>query len=102
MRVVLLYIDGCPNWHDCERRLREALSRLGLPDSALTLRRVESAEDAERIAFRGSPTVLVNGVDAFADESAPVGLACRVYHTPTGIEAAPTVSQLIDALTGPL
>lgn len=61
VEVVLQYFDGCPNWHGFERQLRQALRRMGLSDSALILQRVETPEDAERLAFHGSPTVLVTG-----------------------------------------
>lgn len=98
MEVRLLYFDGCPNWHEAERRLRQVFKQLGFPDSALTFHRVDAPEDAERLAFRGSPTILVNGVDPFAEPGAPVGLACRVYRTAAGSDGAPTLSQLTEAL----
>jgi hypothetical protein len=50
------------------------------------------------VGFRGSPTVLVDGRDPFADRQAPVGLSCRVYSTPEGLAGAPTVAQLIEVL----
>ena len=99
MEITLLYFEGCPNWREAEGRLRRALEALGQPASVLVLRRVEAPEDAERLAFRGSPTILVNGVDPFADPMAPIGLACRVYRSGDGSDTAPTVSQLIQALT---
>lgn len=51
---------------------------------------VTTPEEAERLRFRGSPTVPVNGVDPFADAEAPVGLSCRVFQTPDGPRGAPT------------
>ena len=59
---------------------------------------VTTPEDAERLRFRGSPTVLVDGTDPFAQESDPVGLSCRVFRTPDGLRRAPTVAQLIEVL----
>ncbi len=98
MKVTLLYFDGCPNWQQTEQRLHEALTRVGLPDTMLTRQAVDTPEDAERLAFRGSPTVLVNGHDPFADPAAPVGLSCRVFQTPDGLAGAPTVEQLVAVL----
>ena len=98
MDVRLLYFDGCPNWRETDARLREAVALAGLavvPEHV----KVETPEDAERLSFRGSPTVLVNGVDPFADASAPVGLSCRVFQTPEGVRGAPTVEQLLAVLT---
>ncbi len=54
---------------------------------------VTSAEQADAVGFRGSPTILVDGADPFADPDAPTGLACRIYRTAAGVEPAPTVEQ---------
>lgn len=98
MDVRLLYFDGCPNWQETDDRLREALAQEGLDLTPLYVK-VETPEDADRLAFRGSPTVLVNGVDPFADAAAPVGLSCRVFQTPEGLQGAPTVEQLRSVLS---
>jgi len=97
MDVALLYFDACPNWQETDQRLREALAAAGL-DVTPTYIKVTSPEGAERLSFRGSPTVLVDGVDPFADASAPVGLSCRVFRTPDGLCGAPTVDQLVAVL----
>jgi hypothetical protein len=96
-RVQLLYFDGCPNWQETERRLQEALSVAGL-DAVCEHVQVGTPEKAERLRFRGSPTVLVNGADPFADDRAPVGLSCRVFQAPEGLRGAPTVAQLVEVL----
>lgn len=98
MEITLQYFDGCPNWEVLDRRLAEALD--GRSDVRVTRQRVETAEDAERLGFHGSPTVLVDGVDPFADEHAPVGLACQVFSTPAGLAGSPTVDQLRAAIAG--
>lgn len=85
--VTLQYFDGCPNWEETERRL----ARLGVP---VTLQRIETVEEAVRLGFRGSPTVLVNGVDPFHDAGAPVGLSCRIYRGPTGPAGMPSADDL--------
>lgn len=98
MDVRLLYFDGCPNWRETDERLREAVALAGL-SVAPTYVKVMTPEDAERLSFRGSPTVLVNGADPFADASAPVGLSCRVFQTAEGLRGSPTVEQLLAVLT---
>ena len=98
MDVTLLYFDGCPNWTVAEERVREALSQVGAPRDALRLQTVTTPEEAEELRFRGSPTLLVDGADPFADESAPVGLSCRVYPTPEGLAGSPTVEQIVSVL----
>jgi len=96
--VALLYFDGCPNWVQTEEAVREALREVELAEQTVTLRQVETPEEAERLSFRGSPTVLVNGEDPFADSSDAVGLMCRVYRTEAGFAGSPTREQLIEAL----
>lgn len=98
MDLALLYVDDCPHWREAELRLREALRRLGLPEEMLTVRRLETPDDAERWSFRGSPTILVNGRDPFADPSLSVGLSCRIYRTEGSTTGSPTVDQLTAAL----
>ncbi len=100
MKVTLQYFDGCPNWTTTADLVRQALQQVGQPESALTLQIVPTAEDAEAVRFRGSPTVLVDGTDPFADPSSPVGLSCRVFRTPEGLAGSPTLEQLVTALTG--
>jgi hypothetical protein len=99
MRVITLrYFDGCPNWRVAEERLRAALADLGEAGFRLVRERVETPEDAERLSFRGSPTVLIDGRDPFP--GGEVGLSCRVYRTEAGAEGAPSVEQLRRALAG--
>lgn len=99
MDVTLLYFDDCPNW----RITADLLDRLAEERSEVRVRRrqVTTADDAVRLGFRGSPSVLVDGVDAFADADgdAPIGLSCRLYHTPAGMAGSPTLDQLRTALS---
>ncbi|MDX2377618.1 thioredoxin family protein [Microbacterium sp. LRZ72] len=97
MEITLQYFDGCPNWEVLDNRLAEAVD--GQSDVRVTRQLVETAEDAERLGFHGSPTVLIDGVDPFSDEHATVGLACRVFRTPAGFAGSPTVTQLRVAIS---
>lgn len=96
MRITLQYFDDCPNWRVADERLREALAAVGKPGHAIDYQRVDSPEEAERVGFGGSPTILIDGADPFADPAGPAGYACRVYAG----DAAPTVAQLRRALGG--
>lgn len=98
MQITLRYFDGCPNWRLTEARVKEALAAVGASEIGITYERVETQEQAERLGFRGSPTLLVDGEDPFADQDAPVGLACRIYRTEEGPQGAPSVAQLRAAL----
>jgi len=98
MDVRLRYFDGCPSWETTYAWLREALDELGLSGVEPVLERVETPEEAERLHFVGSPTVLIDGRDPFAGNEAMYGLACRVYEVPGGLAGSPTREQLREAL----
>jgi hypothetical protein len=95
--VTLLYFDDCPNWRQAEAHLIQLAREI--PGLTVTRHPVDTPEEAERVGFRGSPSILVDGVDPFADPDAPVGLSCRVYMTPEGPSGSPTLEQLRKALT---
>jgi len=92
--VVFQYFSGCPNWKTTHERLEEAI---GDRSMSIEMQLVESPEEAAAVDFRGSPTVLINGVDPFANPDTPAAgtLACRVYQSEDG---SPTVDQLREAL----
>jgi len=96
MDVSLLYFDDCPNWKVADQRLAAITAER--PDVVLTRHRVETPKEAERLGFHGSPSILVEGVDFFAEADAGVGLSCRVYSTPDGPAGVPTMEQLRTAL----
>lgn len=97
MDVALRYFDGCPNWQTARERLEQAMAELGLTDE-VQMEKVSTQEDAERLRFVGSPTILLDGRDPFLTEDGPYGLTCRVYWTPEGAGGSPTLAQLLEAL----
>ncbi len=97
MRITILYFDGCPNWQTADARLREALASKR-SDAEVDHQLVSTPEEAERLRFRGSPTLLFDGTDPFPTEEAGYGLTCRVYRTPAGREGSPSVEQILAAL----
>lgn len=99
MDITLLYFDDCPNWKIADDRL--AVIAAERPEITVTHHRVETFDEAERVAFQGSPSILIDGVDPFAGAGAGagVGLACRIYQTPQGQAGSPTLEQLRSAIT---
>ena len=95
VNVTLLYFDDCPSWQTADQHLRALAEEMDF-----TIERVEvtSPEEAEQLRFRGSPSIHIDGDDLFADRDAPVGLSCRIYHTPQGSAGSPTADQLRSAL----
>ena len=94
MEIRLRYFEGCPHWKIAHGRLLEALRAESLAHVRPILERVETPEDAERLRFIGSPTILVDGRDPFAREGQAFGLTCRIYQTPEGLAGSPTPDQL--------
>lgn len=90
MTVQLLYFDDCPNWRAALDVVRSALCEGRSPE----LVRVTTAEEAERLGMRGSPTILVDGRDPFSPPDAPAGLACRGG----AADAVPSLDQVRQAL----
>lgn len=95
-RVTLQYFKGCPNWQTTEGFLARLIDE-GV-EASVDFQRIDSHEKAMEQGFRGSPTVLVDGTDPFADEDAPFGLACRIYRTEQGLAGSPTLSELRRAI----
>lgn len=73
MELTVQYFGDCPNWTDLVGRLRELTA--GRRDVTIWFEAVETAEQAERVGFVGSPTLLVDGRDPFAEPGRPVGLS---------------------------
>lgn len=93
MDIRLQYLDGCPNWHVADERLRDAMQTSGVEDEII-YEKIETPERAMEARFRGSPTILFDGRDPFAVDDAPVGLACRIFQTEAGPDGAPSLTQL--------
>lgn len=98
VRITLQYFDDCPNWQTGHDRLMAAIQQLGPDRFDVDLRLIGSPAQAVSEQFRGSPSFRVDGVDPFAEEGAPFGMACRVYRTPGGLAGSPTVEQLVEVL----
>lgn len=97
LQITVQHFNGCPNWLAVTERLERIIETTGA-DAVVRLQLVTTPEAAEEHDFRGSPTILIDGTDPFADPDAPVGLACRVFHTPDGPAGSPTPDQLTQAL----
>ena len=97
MDVSLVYFDGCPSYKVTLEDLGSITEEIGW-DGTVEMVLVSSEEEAERTGFRGSPTVLVDGNDPFFDADTPLGLACRLYLTESGLRGTPSRTMLLDAL----
>lgn len=96
MEITLQYFDGCPNWKTTAGHLSRLVEE-GL-DATIGYEVIDTHEAAVARGLRGSPTVIVDGVDPFANEDTPVGPACRVYRTDNGPAGSPSLTQLRDVI----
>jgi hypothetical protein len=98
MRVELLVVPDCPNRPVAVARLRQALDAAGPRDTGIDTRTVTSLAEAQRIGFAGSPIILIDGRDPFADPDRVPGLSCRLYRTASGLAGTPDVDELSAAV----
>ncbi|MGW1691338.1 hypothetical protein [Streptomyces sp. NPDC002399] len=102
INIELLVVPDCPNTRTAADRLRQELDGLGLHDVTLRTRTITSQAEAEAAHFTGSPTILIDGRDPFAEPGRAPGLTCRMYRTPDGLAGVPTADQLRQALADAL
>ncbi len=97
--VELLWWEGCPSTEQALSELRQALGAVGLDPAAVRLREIRTDSEAEETGFVGSPTILVDGADAFPTPGEPVALACRIYRRRNGqVSPTPDPEDLREAL----
>lgn len=107
--VELLWWEGCPSTEHARELLHAALNAVGLDSAEIRMVEVQTDAQAQSLGFRGSPTILIDGVDLTelargersgrAPEPAPAGLTCRAYRRRDGrISPTPDPEDLRDAL----
>lgn len=100
--IEFLYWEDCPSHPQALARLQEAVDELSL---RLPIEQIQvlTDADAERLAFPGSPTIRVNGVDIDPEGAAEMGtaLTCRIYRLEDGrISPLPSKKMIRRALSG--
>lgn len=95
MKVQLFYFDGCPNHAPLLERLRQILHQEGLPAHVEEIN-ITSPEQAQALAFLGSPTIKINGVDVepAARPSQAYAMACRTYWNAGKQEGLPSEAMI--------
>ena len=78
MRVELLYWDGDRDYMSARQNLVEVLTEDAF-ETTIQMIAVSSDEDASFLAFPGSPTIRIDGVDIDAAGAGEVGLYRRDY-----------------------
>jgi hypothetical protein len=98
-RIEILYFDGCPNHEAFLPHLRDLLTRHDVVADIVTTR-VETDQDAQRLAFLGSPTLRINGrdVEPGAESRTGYGMQCRLYRSDDGLAGTPPDRWILAAL----
>lgn len=102
IRVEVQYFNGCPNSGKMLQNVKTAISRFENKfEFVETL--VEDQEAAVQTKFRGSPTLLINGID-FENLDVPEvpSLACRYYvnGVPTQEEIFNEINRVLNETSG--
>lgn len=93
MNLTVLAVPDCPNAPELERRLAAVLANR--PAATITRRVITNPAEAAAWQMHGSPTLLVNGRDPFAEPDTAPAVACRLYRGEDGrIDGAPTEAAL--------
>ena len=92
-KIEFLFWEDCPSHPEARKLLTEVMAELGL-ESPVEEIEVLTDEDAERLAFPGSPTLRVDGADVDPAGAAQMGtaLTCRLYRLEDG-RASPVPSK---------
>ncbi len=94
----MLTVSGCPHRSLATTRVQEALDRSGV-DAIIAERIIDDPTEAATMGMAGSPTILVDGRDPFGAAGLEPSISCRLYRAEAGVDGAPSVNSLIDALT---
>ena len=98
MKIDVLTVSGCPHRPLAVTRLLDAIERSGV-EASVVERVIDDPEVAATLGMAGSPTILVDGRDPFGSGAAAPSVSCRLYRSETGVEGAPSLNALIEALT---
>jgi hypothetical protein len=96
--IEVRFVEGCPHLPVTRQRLALALDAAGRPDIDVQLRVVRTDAEAAELGFTGSPTILIDGRDAFPDRHVVAGLSCRLSRSAESTSGSPTVEQLTAAI----
>jgi hypothetical protein len=100
VHLTVLAVPGCASVRLLEQRLARAL--YDRPDVTVSRHVIDDQDQAARRGMRGSPTILIDGIDPFAEPGQPASVSCRLYrhgHGPP--DGAPSVRRLRRAIAHP-
>ena len=97
MHLSILAVPGCPNATVLGDRLAAVLD--GKAGVSVSRKVVSDEGEAARWGMHGSPTLLIDGVDPFAEPGQRPSMSCRLYRDEHGrTSGAPSAVQLRQAI----
>src|ERR1039457_2427992 len=101
MDLTVLAVPDYPNVVLLEERLAQVLE--GRRDVTVSRQVIADQDEAARRGMHGSPTILVDGIDPFAEPGQPASVSCRLCRDGGGqVDGAPSVRQLRQAIRHPV
>ncbi|HSR84299.1 MAG TPA: alkylmercury lyase family protein [Streptosporangiaceae bacterium] len=93
MDLTVLGVPDCPNAPVLADRLAAVLD--DRPGVSVSRQVISDEREAARWGMHGSPTLLIDGVDPFAEPGQATTLSCRLYRDENGqLSGAPSLEQL--------
>jgi Alkylmercury lyase len=100
VHLTVLAVPDCPNVKLLDQRLAQVLQ--DRPGVTVSRHTIDDQDQAARRGMRGSPTILIDGIDPFAEPGQPASVSCRLYRNGHGQpEGAPSVRHLRRAISRP-
>jgi hypothetical protein len=101
LHLTVLAVPSCPNAELLEQRLTQVLA--GRADVTVSRHEISDQDQAARMGMHGSPTLLIDGIDPFAQAGQHASVSCRLYRDHRGrSNGAPSVRQLLKAIRHPV
>jgi hypothetical protein len=104
-KIEFLFWEDCPSHPQAFKLLQEVMAEMGV-ESPIDKIEVLTDQDAQRLAFPGSPTIRVDGIDIDPTGASQMGtaLTCRVYLLKDGryspVPAKEDIRQALDRAVG--
>jgi len=94
MEIQFLYSEDCPSHEEALSRLQQVLKEEGI-NAEISIGKVEAEEQAMRLRFAGSPTILIDGHDIVPLANPHYALTCRAYRLEDGrISPLPSIMMI--------
>jgi hypothetical protein len=98
LKIRFLYYEDCMSHDDALRRLHKCVKAEGI-NAEIEIIKVKTAEEAVKLQFPGSPTIVVNGHDIDPPLNPHYALTCRAYRLEDGrISPLPSEAMIRKAL----